>query len=280
MVGKTDNKIASAIEDTRDKIDLSQRSLLSEGVQKISYPLNRFDFRGEITRLLIQKGFIDKAVPLEELNTHIPYQQQVVDQNLLCKVGKTFYETSVLLRNLHFELQKYLAEEVLGFDFIFQEIPTVRFHFPVPLIEAYRSSEGVYLGHHSDTMLGHPFAEINCWFPLTECSQTNALQLSSLEDGKSILESLCQDIAYDADTYHKQGRNLFYQKLIKEDEYRQLVINSCHPVAMQYGELLLFDPRCIHGPVENKEEQTRVSMDFRIIPLESYEKMTREYRSQ
>lgn len=46
---------------------------------------------------------------------------------------------------------------------------------------------------------------------------------------------------------------------------------------MDYGEVILFDPRLIHGTSENHENETRVSLDFRILPLESYERIVSQH---
>jgi ectoine hydroxylase-related dioxygenase (phytanoyl-CoA dioxygenase family) len=40
------------------------------------------------------------------------------------------------------------------------------------------------------------------------------------------------------------------------------------PVALRYGEALLFDGgKLLHGSVPNESDITRVSMDFRFAPL-------------
>ncbi len=50
------------------------------------------------------------------------------------------------------------------------------------------------------------------------------------------------------------------------------------PVELDYGECILFDPRCLHAPQYNVTELTRVSLDFRVIPVEDYEAMRLPYR--
>ena len=65
-----------------------------------------------------------------------------------------------------------------------------------------------------------------------------------------------------------------------DETYLKFVANSCVPVPMDYGEVIFFDPRCVHGTAENSESETRVSLDFRLIPLDAYDKLDRVYKSQ
>ena len=44
---------------------------------------------------------------------------------------------------------KHIGREFFEFDFIFQETPTIRFHFPVPYTDLYRTKDGVHLEYHS-----------------------------------------------------------------------------------------------------------------------------------
>jgi ectoine hydroxylase-related dioxygenase (phytanoyl-CoA dioxygenase family) len=69
-------------------------------------------------------------------------------------------------------------------------------------------------------------------------------------------------------------------KLNSDPGYQRFVIDACKPVDMNYGELLSFDPRCVHSTAENEEAHTRISLDFRLIPLDAYDRITRQYQSQ
>ena len=106
------------------------------------------------------------------------------------------------------------------------------------------------------------------------------MTVSSLPDGIAILNQLLEDINYLDDVYRQSGWDLFYMKMNSDPEYQRLVRQSCPPIALNYGECMLFDPRCVHGTTENQEDHTRVSLDFRLIPVNVYSQMTREYVSQ
>lgn len=101
-----------------------------------------------------------------------------------------------------------------------------------------------------------------------------------MENGVTALTILAEDVAFDPERYHTSGQEFIFNKMASDDDYRQLVEDNCKPVPMEYGELIFFDPRCLHGPAENDTEHTRVSLDFRLIPVDSYEKLTRVYQSR
>ena len=192
-----------------DQIQLD-RQIHPEGVTKCGFPKDVFDFRSAITNLLIEKKLITGSVPLEDLHRHIPPQDCAAGADHMNNVTKAFYETSESFREAYFKFIKHIGQSVFPFDFVFQETPTIRFHFPVPYPDIYRSKSGRSLLYHCDPMNGHPFEELNCWVPLTKCYGTNALQLSSLEAGTDILKQLCDDINYCA-RFHRSGFDLFYE---------------------------------------------------------------------
>ena len=264
----------------KDKIDLSKPSVLPNGLRLVKYPVEAFDLRAELSRLLVERHFVSEPVPLEDLHRYVKPEDRVNDDRTLNNVSKSFYDTSTAFHDIYFSLIRYLEREVLGFDFVFQETPTIRFHFPGRFTDIRKTKEGLNLGHHSDTMSGHPFEEINAWLPLTFCYGTNALQLGSLEKGTEAIRRLLEDIDYNADTYFGSAFSLILDKLVAEPDYQRFVLESVTPVEMRYGDLLLFDPRCLHGAAENVEPHTRVSLDFRVIPLDAYNTITREHQSQ
>ena len=55
---------------------------------------------------------------------------------------------------------------------------------------------------------------------------------------------------------------------------------AASPANMKYEQCLLFDPRVLHGTAENISDETRVSMDFRIVPINDYNKIIEEIRKQ
>jgi len=258
-------------------LDLPLNRVSSCGAKRLSCPEIVTPLRTEITNLLIERGFTKKPLPLEKLHLNVDKQFQEVTDDGINKVAQSLYETNLAFQEAYFQLMKYLASK-LGFDFIFQTVPTFRFNFPGLIPDWLQTPQGPR-NHHTDTMLGYPFEEINVWVPFSRSYGTNAMFLSSIQDGLDILKIFCEDLNLDADRYHN-SRKLFVKKMKSDGDFSQKVGEICPPVEMEFGEILYFDPRCLHGANDNQEKHTRVSMDFRIIPTTLYEKMTQKYRSQ
>jgi len=263
-----------------DRATLEKPSLVDGGLQRLTYPLQEFPFVQEVTRLLVEKNVVACEVPLEELHKYVSFEDQMVNAHHMNNVVDHFYETSSFFRELYFNLIRYIAKTHFQFDFIFQEIPNFRFHFPVSFGEAYRNEDGVFLGQHSDTMLGHSLEEINFWLPLTACEASSALHVSDLSSGIDVLSRVFEDTGWDSDIYHTEGREFFHRRLFSDKAFQEIVVRSMAPIDMKVGEFIAFDTRCLHGPEENKEGKTRISLDFRIVPLSRYENLTKHYGSQ
>jgi hypothetical protein len=244
------------------------------------YPLADLDLRREITRVLLERELIDAPVPLEDLHLAVREDDQKRDENFLSKVSLTFYETDTGFQNVYFRLLQHFAAAVFGEDVIFQRHPALRFHFPMrsgALTKKHRARDGELLWHHSDLIYGHPFEEINCWLPLTRCFASNTLALGSLAKGKETLAGLAEAFAYDDVAFHQRGHERFFARLDDDLAYRRAIVDDCRPVVIEPGSLLTFDPRCFHSTLENHEDKTRVSLDFRVIPVRAYERMARVY---
>lgn len=85
--------------------------------------------------------------------------------------------------------------------------------------------------HRDRDYAGHTGAEINFWVPLTRAFGTNALYVESAPD-----------------------------------------VGDAAPLALEYGDCFRFDgENCRHHTVANTTDTTRVSLDFRCIPLSLYE---------
>lgn len=267
------------------RLNLREETRIKNGYFTSTYPTSQIDLTTEITGLLVEKKilpqeFAGKKADLQKLHQHVPASFREVDDYLLNPTSKNFYDTNEKFRETYFNLIRHIAKNVFDFDFIFQETTNFRFHYPSRLIDKYRGAMGVYLGHHCDSMLGHSFDEINVWVPLTNTYGSNSLHMTELNDSIDLLEELAKDLDFSEETYHTKGRDLFYQKMAKDLDYQKRVIDTCRPFPMKFGEMLFFDSRCIHAPTENVEADTRVSIDFRIIPVDTYERQQRVFKSQ
>jgi hypothetical protein len=116
------------------------------------------------------------------------------------------------------------VRESLGFDFIYQKLPTLRLHF---------DNNWATPEFHVDTQDGyfHPHGEINFIVPITECFGNNSVWIES-EPTKG----------------------------------------DYHPVKMEPGDLLSFSGGTHkHGNKMNDTSKSRISFDFRIMPLSKYD---------
>mmetsp|Transcript_30570 Transcript_30570/g.93562 ORF Transcript_30570/g.93562 Transcript_30570/m.93562 type:complete len:335 (-) Transcript_30570:44-1048(-) len=98
----------------------------------------------------------------------------------------------------------------------------------VPTVRVQQPSELATIRPHCDGMYGMPPGSVNVWIPLTtRISPTATLHIES-----------------------EPGAEDF------------------HPLLPAYGEMALFDGRrCIHYTLPNRSGRTRVSLDFRVVPL-------------
>lgn len=79
----------------------------------------------------------------------------------------------------------------------------------------------------------------------------------------------------DRDYGHTQGTN-FWMPFIDTNEANTVWIEN-QPQIVKYGEILIFDSLNLsHGNKVNTSDKTRVSVDFRIIPLSQYVESDKE----
>ena len=91
------------------------------------------------------------------------------------------------------------------------------------------------IGPHCDAQYQHPDGTLNIYLPLTRIRDTNSLYIES-----------------------EPGREDF------------------HPLALEVGEFTSFyGAFCTHFAVENLSDETRVSLDFRLVPGCCYEEEER-----
>lgn len=255
-----------------ERVCLTLPHTLPEGQRIVDYPIAEIDLAAEVTRLLIEKRFISAPVPLSDLHLHVKPADQALDDNYLNGPNRAFYIFDDRVLQKYRALIRHLCATrcIVDGDFVFQKRPIFRFHFPVPFPPKLRTESGLALQHHSDTLGGHPFEMYNAWLPLTPCQGTSALQISSAEDGARLLDDFARTFDHDYRTYC-DSLDRFYRHRDEDLDFQARLAASCRPISMQPGQVLFFDPRCVHGGTENRELHTRVSMDFRIMPLAAYE---------
>lgn len=266
-IGKT-VQFASEGERTVFVDDIKQTNLMvsrfGSGHHVGRFDTKAIDFGAELKRLLVEKKIVtDAAVrgtALEDLHRHLSPDATRLDDSELNSVSKAFYDTSEPFLALYRRFFRDVVGPLFGEDLYFQATPTLRFQFP------HQGGFDWRPRIHTDIMLGHPPAEVNIWLPFTRAFGTNSMMIANLEDSIEILE----DLSYD------------FEKLAwrvqKDDAFWRACAGKMRPVELQYGEFLLFDPRCLHATQNNVTDKTRISTDVRIILRRHMDSLPLEYR--
>jgi sporadic carbohydrate cluster 2OG-Fe(II) oxygenase len=228
------------------------------------FDTGKIDFSAELRNLIVAKGIagadVVNARPLEELHEYLSPEAKRLDDSELNSVSKQFYDTSEPFLALYRLFFRDAVGALFGEDLYFQATPTLRFQFP------HQGGFDWKPRIHTDIMLGHPPSEVNVWLPFTRAFGTNSMMIAGLEDSIEILEGLSYD----------------FEKLAWRVQHDEPFWQSCaakmRPVELQYGQYLLFDPRCLHATQNNVTDSTRISTDVRIILRRHMEALPIEYR--
>lgn len=258
------------------KQNLERASRFPDGILRLQFPTERCDLRAGAAHYLTQGGFTSEPLPLETLHHRLPSVNQSWrrDRSTPSVNDDRALEDQPVFLEAYHALIRYLARDVLGFDVRFEQRPNLRFHFPGEKPDRYRTSDGQLLAYHSDTLFGDSFSMINCWLPLTPVFGSNALHYASLASSLEILDRFCIDNNYDEASYVQTGRVRFFERLNTDLAFRALVLERTGPLVLDWGQIVLFDPRLIHGTMDNTDDHTRVSVDFRLIPVEDFEALS------
>jgi hypothetical protein len=238
-----------------------------DGIKYFSYDTAKYPFAEHIRRMLVDKGLLDASHArsldrLENLHKVLAPDFKNLDASEINEVTRRFYEQDRAFLDTYERFYKEVirGQVTEGLDFLFQSTPTIRFHFPNQQGFNWRPR------FHTDVMLGHPPQEINLWMPVTRTFDTNTMRLAGLADSRRIFEGVGLDFKE-------------FARLVQEDD---AMATECHtvsrPVCLEYGEFVAFDSRCLHATQENKTDSTRISLDFRVLPLDDYRGLTVSYR--
>jgi hypothetical protein len=236
------------------------------GQRLVAYDTSLYPFADHIRRLLVAKGLVSAPAiaalaRLEDLHTILPESMTALDDGELNEVSRAFYDTDAAFVTTYEALLKnVVGPEIAGGDFVFQSTPTIRFHFP--------NERGFDWNprFHTDIMLGHPPQEINLWLPVCGAKGSASMSIAEMEQGVALLESLDLDFARLADGAQH------------DPDIARRCAEISRPAELAYGEILAFDPRCVHATQFNRTGWTRISFDFRVVPMDDYRAMRMTYR--
>ncbi|MEH2079515.1 MAG: hypothetical protein V7K89_05730 [Nostoc sp.] len=273
---QTKFKLVDNIETENLKNALHRDSFVPGNITKIYYDISAFDLRSEAASYLINHGFCSQPLPLESLHLRVPMAEQLPSKNGMSALTTELADLHQPFIAAYHKLVKYIAQEVLGFDVVFESSPPLRFHFPVPLPDRFKSSRGNHLTHHTDTLFGDYFEQINCWLPLTDCYGSSGLQMTSFLESILILDKFAETLGYDFAAF-RNSRQQFFDLFNTDEALQDILLQNCTGINSKFGEVIMFDPRVIHGTAENIEGITRVSIDFRLLPLNAYNAIIKSF---
>jgi hypothetical protein len=247
---------------------LTREPVIPGGIRRVPYATDLIDIRGRVAEALRDNGVIEEPLPFEEFHRRVRPDRLLPLQEL---DGAPSVQAHPAVREAYHRLVSFVARDVLGFDVVFEANPFIRFHVPAPMPLRYRGRNGRLLAHHNDILVGDPFEQVNCWLPLTRCRGTAAFHMSTLERSTPLLLRFAAARGLDATTFIG-SRALFYEMLATDEAFQEEVVAACVPLESDYGEVVVFDARVLHATTENTEDLTRISIDFRLVPLPAYDR--------
>ena len=213
-------------------------------------------FRKDLMRLLVERDIIGSSYEGLE-NLHLYVDKELFDYSMEKGVNSltvNFYDTDDTFLEIYYDFLKDLKLE-LGFDFYFQATPTIRFHAPKV------KNEFHYPIFHSDPLgYGHPPEEINIWFSLTK-NEYSGFYVIDVDKSKEWLASY----NFDSERFKNEASNA----RDIHDDFNQKGFSLAKEVESSIECIYLFDSSCIHTNVP-REEETRISMDIRINPVDKF----------
>lgn len=210
-------------------------------------------------KIITKKKFKCINYDLTRLHEIIDDSEMEQDITEINSVSKKFYEhDNDFLQNYNNLIKKFV-KPLFNEKIYFQKKPTVRFIFPNKFIknEKFR--------FHTDMMLGHPPKEINVWLSFTKTSLSNSLRILNFNDSMKSYDFCMKDF-----------KNLAEKVQYDNDFYKNLKKNS-RSLSLNYGEIFLFDSKCLHCTQHNKTKKTRISIDTRIITENDLKSLKRKY---
>lgn len=217
-------------------------------------------FRNEIMRILFKNKLIQKPLELENLHNHVSDVMRAYNfDDGVNKISTYFYDADESFMEVYYSFIRFLRNHFLKEPFYFQKTPTIRIHCP------YAKNNNHYPRYHTDIGYGHPPEEMNIWLPLTSILSGHGFKAMSVPDSKQILEKFNYNFTQ------------FIDHAIHDKGFSAQCDAIARPVATEFGNMIVFDSRCIHSGMP-LFKHTRASMDIRIIPVSRYQQMHVTYQ--
>ena len=207
---------------------------------------HKYDFYTDIKNH-IERLTQSEVAELSKCHEILPGDFLFTDEHNINPLTESFYSISNQFIKKYKDFMKNEISKYFHFDYYYQSTPTIR----AQLAGALGSDERPRV--HNDIMIGHPPAEINIWLPFTQAYGENSLLLAPLDQSIQIMKAL--DFDFD----------LFSKKLQYDDDFFYELRSILSPLTLDYGQAIIFDSRCLHATQRNTTNNSRLSMDVRIV---------------
>jgi hypothetical protein len=195
---------------------------------------------------------------LEYLHQVLPGKYQIYDPDSgVNKISEFLYEMDGRFIDNYHAFVKETLRQHFHFPFYFQKAPTIRIQTPNGNASVH------YPRYHNDLMYGHPPGEINVWLPLTK-------PLEPEQHGFRMCDVEYSDFLMEMNPY-------FIALASTDPEFNDKINCMAHDVTTPADKFLAFDSRCIHSAYP-MQSRTRISIDVRIIALDDFNALDKEYR--
>ena len=161
-------------------------------------------------------------------------------------------------------LQKKLISQLSIFESEFL-VDTLRLRAYTPQMLTLPEAEPCYYAHR-DTWYGNPQHQINCWIPLRNynssesfCFYPQYFQHPVVNDSHLFnYEQWVKQVGWQSTNPKNKG---VYPKAIMGNKEQQMRFEC------RRGEIILFSGQHLHQSLSQSGVQTRVSVDFRVVPM-------------
>ena len=200
-----------------------------------SYSVEEYPFHDVMKEVLGTECNLTKAHTIIE--DSVNWEQITFQNDTSTLFHKKYYNSPKYFKMVELYqrfLREYLLPQLEEEVYIIQKEPSFRIHIPNNTALGKREDDNDdddIIGIHCDGDYNHPTNEMNYMITVTGQSDTNSCYVET-EPGKG----------------------------------------DFHPININYGEVFRFyGNQCRHFNKKNKSEDTRISLDFRVIPGSKYE---------
>ncbi len=214
---------------------------------------------------LIETNLVN-ATNLAKINFDLGKLHQIIAQNdqIFDPSGRNNFMSQIFqltkIKNAYADFVKTTIAPLIGEFFYFQDQPTIRVNFPFPANYNKRAN------YHIDLMLGHLPIIYNFWWSLNNVYGSNSLSVADYDFSINLLKK-----------YDWNFAKLVYDIEFNDDLYNEIRHHSID-LKLNFGDIAVFSPLCLHATQYNTTDTTRVSFDCRFILKSKYEQLNLTYK--